>query len=223
MAAINDLIAQIEDEGIRQRIEAELAIAPRIHFDLIDYVYDSINRMITIKPLTTMKRLLTIALMLLAGLTASAQGEWAVSHRDADPMKNQDERDVYIYASGGCRLVIWDWDKADFRLISDNARFRYTYTRGMKIVPVKVGLFDENEKMENMQTIELIVEDNSNGKWVTTAQRYIEGRKHIREVMKRLRSGKGYVRFLGELFGGKDFDMKVIPFQPDSTLTTTNQ
>ena len=44
-----------------------------------------------------MKKLLTIALMLLAGLTASAQGVWKVSHREADPMKGQEAKDVYVY------------------------------------------------------------------------------------------------------------------------------
>ena len=36
-----------------------------------------------------MKKLLTIALMTALSITASAQGIWEVSHRQADPMKGQ--------------------------------------------------------------------------------------------------------------------------------------
>ncbi len=159
---------------------------------------------------------MTIALLLLAVLAASAQGKWTVSHREADPMKNQDERDVYIYTVKGIgNVVVWDWDKADFRLIAENGIFRCMYTRGMKIVPIKVGLYDENGKLEKVQTFELVVEDNTNSKWITTADRYLEGRKHIRRVMKRMKSGKGYVRFLGQLYNNQDFDIKVTPFQPE--------
>ena len=46
------------------------------------------------KTIIQMKKLLTIALLLLAGLTAGAQGRWTVSHREADPMKGQDARDA---------------------------------------------------------------------------------------------------------------------------------
>ena len=36
-----------------------------------------------------MKKLLSIALLLLAVLTDSAQGTWTVSHREADPLIGQ--------------------------------------------------------------------------------------------------------------------------------------
>jgi hypothetical protein len=53
-----------------------------------------------------MKRLLTIALLLAVVFSAGAQGKWTVSHREADPMKNQDARDVYIYETGGNGQVV---------------------------------------------------------------------------------------------------------------------
>ena len=71
------------------------------------------------KTFLQMKKLLTIALLLLVGMAAGAQGRWTVSHRKADTMKGQDARDVYIYDANGIgSLVVWDWNKADFRLIT---------------------------------------------------------------------------------------------------------
>ena len=162
-----------------------------------------------------MKKLLTIALLLLVVLAAGTQGKWTVSHRDADPMKNQDARDVYIYETGGNgEVVVWDWDKADFRLIAEKGFFHVLYMGGSKIVPIKAGIYDENGNLEKMYTIQLIPEENTNNKWISTGTFYYFGRGDIRKVMKRMKSGKGYVRLLGELYNNQYFDIKVIPFQP---------
>lgn len=163
-----------------------------------------------------MKRLLTIALLLMMVLTAGAQGTWTVSHREADPMKNQDARDVYIYDVGGKgSVVVWDWGKADFRLISDNGGFHIRISNGMQVVPVKVGFYDDSGTLEKMYEIMLVPEDNTNYKWLTTAGFYYFGRGNIRKIMKRMKSGKGYVRFLAELYGNKYFDINVKPFKQE--------
>lgn len=157
---------------------------------------------------------MTIALVLLAGLTVCAQGKWRVSHRQADPMKNQDARDVYIYDIVGVgSVVIWDWDKADFRLVSETRGFYTTITNGATRVYVKAGIYDENGELKKMYTLELFPEDNTNYKWITTGMFYYFGRGGIRKVMKHMKSGKGYVRFLAELYNNKEFDIKVTPYQ----------
>lgn len=160
-----------------------------------------------------MKKLLTIAL-LLVGLTASAQGKWTVSHRKADPMKNQDARDVYIYESPGIgSVVVWDWDKADFRLITEREPFYVQYSGGMRIVPIRAGLYDERGNLGKMYDIQLVPEENTNNRWITTSGFYYFGRGNIRKVMKHMKSGKGYVRFLGTLYNNNDFDINVRPYQ----------
>ena len=60
-----------------------------------------------------MKKLLAIALLLLTVLTAGAQGTWRVSHREADPMKGQDARDVYIYNAPGIGAYHGEGDVQD--------------------------------------------------------------------------------------------------------------
>jgi len=165
----------------------------------------------------TMKRLMTIALLLLAGLAASAQGTWAVSHREADPMKNQDERDVYIYTVKGIgNVVVWDWDKAEFRLIAEKGFFRTLInSKGIRVALIRAGFYDESGKLEKYYDIQLVPEDNTSNKWISTAGFYFGGRGSIRKVMKRMKSGKGYVRLLGQLYDNKDFDINVTPYQPE--------
>lgn len=39
------------------------------------------------------------------------------------------------------------------------------------------------------------------------------GRKDIRKIMSRMKSGKGYVRFVVERYNDTDFDIKVTPYK----------
>ena len=162
-----------------------------------------------------MKKLLTIVLLLLTVLAAGAQGKWTVFHREADPMKGQDERDVYIYDAPGIgSVVVWDWKKADFRLISEKGMFRKWVSSGSTFVPVKVGLFDENGKMEKMVEVRLCPEDNHNN-YIMTFGWYMLGRSDIKKIISRLKKGKGYLRFVATLYNQPDFDMIVTPFEKE--------
>lgn len=141
-----------------------------------------------------MKRLFTIALMAVLTLAAFAQGTWIVSHREADPMKGEEARDVYIYdAEGIGSLVVWDWNKADFRLITDEGMFRTYVSSGSVFVPVKAGFNNEKGEMEEMVTVQLLPEDNRMHKHISTGDFYLFGRKDIRKIFKHLKSGIGYV------------------------------
>ncbi len=162
-----------------------------------------------------MKKLLAIALLLLAELTVSAQGTWSVSHREADPMKGQDAKDVYIYDVEGIgSLVVWDWDKAAFRLITEDGMFRTWVSSGSVYVPVKAGFYDEHGNLGKMVTVNLLPEDNTMNKYIATAGYYMLGRSDIRKIIKYLKSGKGYVRFVASRYNDTDFDIKVSPYKP---------
>ena len=158
-----------------------------------------------------MKKLLVIALLLSVGLMANAQGGgWRITHREADPMKGQTEQDVYIYdVLGMGTLVVWDWNEPDFRLITEKGFFKFSTYGPYTTVGVKVGFFDDNDNMEKMVYLTLSVEPNHNWKYITTD---IWGRKKIKKILSRLRSGKGYVRFVAQRYDDSDFDMKVEPY-----------
>lgn len=157
---------------------------------------------------------MTIALVLLVGMAASAQGKWHVSHREADELKDQKAQDVYIYDVAGVgSLVVWDWKSPNFRLISEKGMFRKMVSGGNTFIPVTVGFYDESGKLEKKFTINLLEELNHGGKFIATGDFYLLGRKDIKKTLARLKSGKGYVRMLAMLYNQPDFDLRVTPFQ----------
>lgn len=162
-----------------------------------------------------MKRLLIIALMAVLTMTASAQGTWSVSHRQADPLIGQEAQDVYIYKVDELgSLVVWDWNKPDFRLITDQGFFHQVTVQGTGMcIPVNVGLYDKNDNLKTKFQILLFEEDNHGGKWIATGGFYLGGRGNIRKILGRIKSGDGYVRFVAERYNQSNFDMIVTPYQ----------
>ena len=160
-----------------------------------------------------MKNLLTIVLLLLASLTAEAQGRWEVVHNEADPMKGEVERDVYIYSADNIgSVVVWDWSKADFRLITNKGLFNIWVSSGSAFAPVKVGFYNDSGELEKMFSITLVPEDNSMKKRLVTSDFYFGGRGDIKKIISRMKSGKGYVRIIASRYNESDFDIKITPF-----------
>ena len=158
---------------------------------------------------------MTIALLLLAVLTTSAQGRWTVTYREADELKGQKAQDVYVYDVAGVgSLVVWDWKSPHFRLISEKGMFRKMVSGGNVYIPVTVGFYDENGKLEKRFTINLAEELNHSCRYITTFDYYMFGRKDIKKTLAKLKSGTGYVRILAMLYNQPDFDLKVTPFRP---------
>lgn len=97
----------------------------------------------------------------------------------------------------------------------NNTQNLYEFKRILgRVVPIRAGIYDENGKLEKMYDLQFVPEDNTNNKWIATSNFYYFGRGNIRKIMKRMKSGKGYVRFLGELYNNQYFDINVKPYQP---------
>lgn len=90
--------------------------------------------------------------------------------------------------------------------------FRTWVSSGSVYVPVKAGFYDMYGNLEEMVSVILYPDDNTMRKYITTAERYTFGRKDIRKIMKHLKSGRGFVRFVVERYNETDFDMKVTPY-----------
>lgn len=163
----------------------------------------------------TMKKLLAIALLMVLSMTASAQGTWTVSHREADELIGQTAQDVYMYEAPGIgTVVVWDWKKPDFRLITDKGFFNQVRLQGSGLcVPVKVGFYDKNGKLKTRFQLIMYCEDNHGMKWIATGGYYLAGRGNIRKILAHMKSGDGYVRIVAELYDRPDFDIKVTPYQ----------
>lgn len=162
-----------------------------------------------------MKRLMTIALVLLVGLTASAQGKWRVSHRQADDLIGQEAKDIYIYdVEGVGSVVVWDWKKPDFRLITEEGIFHQQSLVGVGLcVPIKVGFYDKGGTLKKKFDIIMFVEDNHRMKFIVTGGWYRAGRGNIRKTLAQMKSGDGYVRIVAELSDRSPFDIKITPFE----------
>lgn len=161
-----------------------------------------------------MKKILTIVLMAVFTITANAQGNWRVSHRQADELKGQTAQDVYMYEAPGIgSVVVWDWTKPDFRLITDNGFFHQKNIQGVGLcVPINVGFYDKNDNLKTKFQLIMFVEDNQGMKWIATGGWYLAGRGNIRKALSRMKSGDGYVRIVAELYNRPDFDIKISPF-----------
>ena len=162
-----------------------------------------------------MKKILTIVFITVVIMTASAQGTWTVSHRQADELKGQTAQDVYIYEAPGIgSVVVWDWNKPDFRLITDKGFFHQKRVQGVNgfCVPTNVGFYDKNGNFKTKFQLIMFEEDNHGMKWITTGGWYLAGRGNIRKALKRMKSDEGYVRIVAELYNRPDFDIKIYPF-----------
>lgn len=163
-----------------------------------------------------MKKILVILLLIVLSLSTHAQGSWTVSHRDADELKGETAQDVYMYEVPGIgTVVVWDWKKPDFRIITDKGFFHQERVQGVNgfCVPVKVGFYDKNGNLKSKFQLIMFVEENHVNKWIATGGFYLGGRGNIRKTLAHMKSGDGYVRFVAELYDRPDFDIKVIPFQ----------
>ena len=162
-----------------------------------------------------MMKLLIIAMMTVLTMTASAQGTWTISHRQADELKGQTAQDVYIYEAPGIgSVVVWDWKKPDFRLITNNGFFHQKRVQGVNglCVPINVGFYDKSGNLKTKFQLIMFTEDNHSMKWIATGGFYLGGRGNIRKTLSRMKSGDGYVRIVAELYNRPDFDIKITPY-----------
>lgn len=170
-----------------------------------------------------MKKLMTIALMLLAGLTASAQGTWTTGMTEGDELKGTKPKPYYYYEVPGMgEFVSWTWEDANFRLISEYPFEAWertvVYANGNQVrtgecfVNVTAGLYSKDGKLEKKYDLEMYVEDNSSNKQIKTYGYMVMGRGKLRKIISKIRSGEGYVRFVAGRRGMSDFDLIVTPY-----------
>ena len=171
-----------------------------------------------------MKKHIVMTLMALATLTAGAQGTWTTGTTKGDELKGEAPETYYRYEVPGVgSFISWDWDKANFRLITDKGQFKawektILLSNGNQVetgdvyVTVIAGLYDKNGKLEKKVEFNMYVEDDSNNAWIKTYYWYHNGRGKLRKIISKIRSGEGYVRFVAGRAGMSDFDLTVTPY-----------
>lgn len=165
-----------------------------------------------------MKKLLSIVLLLLAGLTASAQqeGVWTTGMNEGDELKGLIGGPYYEYTVKGMgSLILWDFADWAFKITTDQSTFDVWHAdNGNYFIRVQMGLYNLDgklvEKFENDLQADHIANRSAwiNKKWPY----YPSHRKALRKMMKALKEGNGWVRIVCKRRDLSDFDLKVTPY-----------
>lgn len=160
-----------------------------------------------------MKRLFVIALMAVICMTAGAQGKWRVNHREADPLVGKTAKDLYVFEHDSIGIVVvWDWDKPDFRVVSKVGLFVYKNLGYDVRSPIAVGIYDSQDNLVEKFSINMVFEPNTAYKSIVNPDMNKKGRQNMMKILKAMKSGDGYVRIVGGIYQSPDFDLKITPF-----------
>ena len=181
-----------------------------------------------------MKKQLTIAMLLLVGLAASAQGIWTTVKTPADELKGEKGGTHYKYSVEGLgEIEIYDWNDWLFKVTTYDGGFNfdeiktkqvYNSNLSVRTVPlstpkykcnVLMGLYDNNEALKEKIELEMEVDQHQkcqnltiNKSWYFYPQ---TGRK-VKKLFKSMREGKGYLRIVANRKEMPDFDIKITPY-----------
>lgn len=163
-----------------------------------------------------MKKLLTIALMMLVELTASAQGTWSTGIREGDELKGDNGGPYYRYEienEGG--FVLWDWNDWEFKIFTTKGGFDVWYyqNNGARFINITMGLYTLDGKLIDKRDMPLAADHTHKEAWINKKGIYYPAtRKTIKKMFKALKSGEGYVRVVCARKGASDFDLKITPY-----------
>ncbi len=160
-----------------------------------------------------MKKLLTIALLLLVVLTAGAQGKWTYANYAADELTGQQAYTAYEYeVSGVGSYVSWGWKNPDFRLITQRGIFDesicYEWYGSFRACRVLVGIYSAQGILQEKFYVQMYKESSGPGNKI-----HLSGMKKQqklgKKIAKALSEGDGYVRFICARYSQNDFELKV--------------
>ncbi len=165
-----------------------------------------------------MKKLLTIVLILLTELTASAQGTWSTGTIEADDLKDEKGGVFYRYDLEGVgSIILRDWNGWEFKIITESGEFD-SFEMNDEIshgIFYTFGYYTDDNKLEfKFKDDRLEVDHNNkqsawiNKKWT----HYFYNKNKIKKAFRALKDGKGYVRIVCARKSAQDFDLKITPY-----------
>lgn len=167
-----------------------------------------------------MKKFMTIALLLLAGLTASAQGGWHFGKTKGDELLGTESKDFYNYSVKDVgTFTLYDWDGWTFTITTDKGFFdamMITYNDGRNpvyYVDGAVGLYNMEGKLVEKMDIRLqTTHQDFRLAWVNENWNFTKKeKKMLQRMINAIRTGEGYVRVLMPRRRMKNLDLKVMP------------
>ena len=165
-----------------------------------------------------MKRLLTIALMMLTCIVASAQDKswYIINNTNVDELLGQKPHKThsYIEASQGT-FYVNGWDEFYFAIYSMKGNFDVWRTSdGIYYVSAIVGLYSLDGKLEDKVAVKLV---SSHLNFTTAYLREGWGyqysdKKKIKKMIQALKEGTGKVRIVVSKKDRTSFDITVPPY-----------
>ena len=164
-----------------------------------------------------MKKLLAIAFLLLAWLTAGAQeGTWTTGVNEPDELKGSSGGPYYCYdIEGEGSFVIWDWDDILFKINTDKGCFDVWYyeNTGTRVIRISLGLYAMDGKLvDKLENLELLADVTGRSAWASKDGYWYATRKKIKKMKHALKSGEGYIRILCARKSAPEFDVKIAPY-----------
>lgn len=164
-----------------------------------------------------MKKLLTIALLLLAGLTASAQeGTWTTGVNESDELKGSIGGPYYSYdIEGEGSFVVWDWDDFLFKINTDKGVFDVWYyeSTATRFMRVTLGLYTMDGKMvDKLENLELFADISGKSAWTSKDTYWYATKKKIKKMKRALKTGEGYIRIICARKDAPELDVKIAPY-----------
>ena len=165
-----------------------------------------------------MKKLLAIALMLLAKLTISAQeGKWTSGIVEKDELRGLLGGVYFRYeVAGDGAFEVYDWNDWVFRITTEKGVFNvlhYNYG-GDRYMSVTIGLYSFDNKLQVRVDTELGADASFRAGWIVRQGLYYPSiRKKLRKMISALKLGTGYVRVLCERKNtSAALDLKIKPY-----------
>ena len=170
-----------------------------------------------------MKKLFAITMLLLTGLTSSAQGLWTTVKVEADELKGVKGGESYQYSVDSVGSIeITDWKKDRIIITTSVGEFEYSkhevvnkVTSMNKVVYVSkvlIGLYTDKGSLQEKLDGESYF-DGENPKSLLVVGRTFTQTRQIKRMLKAVQSGEGYLRVVCKRKDMSDFDIKTTPYQ----------
>ena len=163
-----------------------------------------------------MKRLLTIALVLLAGLTAGAQGKWTTYELQADELTGEPGGKYMKFVNDSIGSVtIREGEDLWMEVETCKGCFYGTYQGTTGYVKALIGIYDGSGKLVEKYDGNIHGVENMNFSVAFVDKDWIYRQKGVlKKAVAGMKSGVGSVRFVIRRVDLPDFDLIVQPFRP---------
>lgn len=168
-----------------------------------------------------MKKILTIA-MLLAGLTANAQGKWNNVKVEAEELKGVKGGESYQYSVDDIGTIeITDWKKDKIIITTNDGEFEYSkhevknsvtnMSKTVYVSKVLIGLYNNDGALQDKLDGESYFDGESPKSLLIVGRTFTQTRQ-LKRMIKAVQTGDCCLRIVCKRKDMSDFDIKTTPY-----------